>query len=258
MKNIFDEINSRIPKAPQPVVPPPDQPKDSIETVIRRWQAGENKDDAAKILKYLSPTINSAMNSYAAGDNGKLRVKAAALALDAMRTFDPARGVSPQTFAFHNLKRLSRISSDRASVIRIPEEQRMQYNQLTEAAARFEDDHGREPSTAELADLTGLTEKRIDTIMNNNAVFSESATINPETGDSGFGVRGMSDMDYLSYVYAGASPVDQKIIEWSSGMHGKPILGTGDIAKKLNITPAAVSQRKNKLFAQLSEMRTLI
>ena len=134
----------------------------------------------------------------------------------------------------------------------------MQYNQLTEAAARFEDDHGREPSTAELADLTGLTEKRIDTIMNNNAVFSESATINPETGDSGFGVRGMSDMDYLSYVYAGASPVDQKIIEWSSGMHGKPILGTGDIAKKLNITPAAVSQRKNKLFAQLSEMRTLL
>jgi len=123
---------------------------------------------------------------------------------------------------------------------------------------RFEDDHGREPSTAELADLTGLTEKRIDTIMNNNAVFSESATVNPETGDSSFGVKGMTDMDYLSYVYAGSSPIDQKIIEWSSGMHGKPILGTGDIAKKLNITPAAVSQRKNKLYAMLSEMRTLL
>ena len=256
MRNIFESINAKIPA--QTVTQPVTSYKEDIGAVIKRWKTDGNQADASKILKYLNPTIHSAMNTYAAGAEGKLKIRAASLALDAIRDYDPARGVSPQTFVFHNLKRLSRINADRVNIVRIPEEQRLQYKLLVDAEARFEDDHGREPSTAELADITGLTEKRIDTIKSNNAVINESAALNQETGDSTFGVSGMSDMDYLSYVYAGSGPTDQKIIEWTSGLHGKPVLSTNDIASKLNISPAAVSQRRAKLLNRLSDMRTLI
>lgn len=256
MQNIFETINAKIPKITPVQADTAD--KETIDVIIDRWKANGNRADASKILKFLNPTIHSAINTYAAGSEDKVKIRAASLALDAIRNYDPARGVSPQTFVFHNLKRLSRVSADRANIVKIPEEQRLQYRMLVDAEARFEDDHGREPSTAELADLTGLTEKRIDTIKSNNAVINESTTLNPETGDTTFGVSGMSDMDYLSYVYAGSGPTDQKIIEWTSGLHGKPLLGTNEIASKLNISPAAVSQRKAKLLNQLSEMRSLL
>ena len=68
----------------------------------------------------------------------------------------------------------------------------------------------------------------------------------------------VTERDFFEYVYRSGGPLDQKFMEWSSGMHGKPALSNQEIAKRLHITPAAISQRKAKIAEKLSEVRGLL
>ena len=52
--------------------------------------------------------------------------------------------------------------------------------------------------------------------------------------------------------------IEQKIIEWSSGLHGKQRLSNNEIARRLGISPAAVSQRRNKIDRLMSEVREVL
>ena len=115
-----------------------------------------------------------------------------------------------------------------------------------------------EPSEMELADETGFSLKKIRQILNGNKVVSDTATINPESHNSTFFESDITDDDYYDYVYRSVGPIDQKIMEWSSGHGGKPVLSTKEIAAKLKITPAAISQRRGKILDMMSEVRGLI
>jgi predicted transcriptional regulator len=44
-------------------------------------------------------------------------------------------------------------------------------------------------------------------------------------------------------------------MEWKTGIYGKQILSTNDIAKKLGLTPGAVSQRASRILAKVNEGR---
>jgi hypothetical protein len=57
----------------------------------------------------------------------------------------------------------------------------------------------------------------------------------------------------IEFMYHDFGPVDQLILEYTKGMHGKPILSNQDLAKRLKISPGAVSQRKAKIQQQIDE-----
>jgi DNA-directed RNA polymerase specialized sigma subunit len=47
---------------------------------------------------------------------------------------------------------------------------------------------------------------------------------------------------------------DQKILEWSLGLHGSNPISNLEISSRLGVTPGAVSQRKAILQRRLEEM----
>ena len=134
----------------------------------------------------------------------------------------------------------------------------MELQRLMDISNRFEDDHGREPSVGELADMTGLNTRRIEKLLNGNTVINDTSSLSEESQESTFTQKDVTDEDYFEYVYSSVGPIDQKIMEWTSGMHGKPQLSNGMIASKLGISAAAVSQRKNKLLQMLSDVRSVL
>ena len=75
----------------------------------------------------------------------------------------------------------------------------------------------------------------------------EGARITPGT------VRPDTEQLWIDLTYAQQSPVDKKIMEWSLGLHGQEKLSKSMIAKKLNISVAAVTQRATKIAKQLEE-----
>ena len=273
MNNIFDKIVGSIPKpkpedvarlkeldaqsAKEKTVTVDDYASMPVDKLIQTWKQKANPELTSEVLKKLRPAIDSALHSYAPGMETELRIPAAKLTLEALKSYDPSYNTAPSTHVFTALKRLNRISSTRSSIIKYPEQMIMDKMKISKARETFEDEKGREPSFAELADLTGISSKRIQKIDSMNQTVSASATINPETQGDTVGTSAVTDDDYYEYVYSSVSPVDQKIMEWTSGKGGK-VLSNMEIARRLRITPAAVSQRKNKIQQQLSTVRSLL
>lgn len=272
MDNIFDVIRSTTPKArksdadslakleAQPMKPGevPDIAKMPVKDLVALWKTDEKPEYTSEVLRRMQPTITAAINSYAPGSGDRWAVKSAKLTLDALRTYDPTYGTEPSTYVFNNLKRLNRLAGQSSNIVNQSESRALERKLLQEAAARFEDDKGREPSIAELADITGLSTKKIDMLLDDNmTVVPESATLTDTMHDT-VTSHDVDDNDCFEYVYASVGPIDQKIMEWTSGKHGKPALSNNEIAARLRISPAAVSQRRNKILQLMSDVRGLI
>lgn len=269
MPTIFDTITQNLPKPSeeqqkqlqaleQPATQQVPAKEMSVKDVVLRWQKNPTPEDTAFLLQKMKPTINSAMTSYAPGRQKDLAVKAANLTLAALRAYDPDKGTDPSTYVFHGLKRLNRYANRRQNIIPISEQASTEYRYLQQVRQEFIDTFDREPSDLELADRTGYSLKKVNKILDGNKVTSETSTINPETNNSTFFKSDLTEQDFFEYVYRSVGPIDQKIMEWSTGAHGMPELSNQDIAKKLHITPAAVSQRRAKILEKLSEVRSLV
>ena len=229
---------------------------DDISVVLDRYRKYKTPKDASALYKYLGPTINSAISSYAGG-NKEFRVPAYRLAFDAINTFDPSRGVDVKTHVFNNLKRLNRIYADRSNIVHIPEGVAKDYSVVSKAIYDFQDEHGREPNDDELSDITKLSKKRISKILSRGSTISGSESVTEEGGDR-VSSRGISDDTYIDYLYTSCDPIDKKIIELTSGRRGSKIYSNLDVARRLNITPAAVSMRMNNLRNKMTELRGML
>lgn len=269
MESLFDTITKNLPKATdeqiqqlkdlEPVaVPNVTYDKMSLKELVAAWNKDPNEETTSAVLQKLKPTISSAMNSYAPGHAKDLAVKAATLTLQALKSYDPSRGTDPSTHVFNNLKRLNRYASRRQNIIPVSERASMESRMVQQARAEFMDTYDREPSDMELADETGFSVKKIQKILTGARVVSDTSTLNPENQASTIYAPDTTEDDYYDYVYRSVGPIDQKIMEWSSGHGGRKPLKIADIAAKLHITPAAVSQRRTKILNMMSEVRGLV
>ena len=267
MDNIFTTLTGQLPSASEeqraaaakPAAPDPAAwQKWDTKTLVKEWQTEQKPEYTSELLKRMQPTINSAMTSYAPGMDRQLAVKAARLTLDALRTYKPDFNTEPSTHVFHTLKRLSRYGTRSGNIMPLPEGFVHEQKLLKAVMDKFEDEHNREPSMSELADLTGLSRRKLDKLLERNMVINESATLTDDSGKDTFSQSGLNDDDYFEYVYASVGPIDQKIMEWSSGLHGAKELSNNEIASKLHISAAAVSQRRNKIQKLLSDVRGLV
>jgi hypothetical protein len=60
---------------------------------------------------------------------------------------------------------------------------------------------------------------------------------------------------WMEYVHHDANPIDQKILEWKTGYNGKEIVATQEIARRLRISPSAVSQRAARMAKRMNELQ---
>jgi len=268
MDNIFNILSNKLPKptAEQlqqlsgegPATKPQDLNSMDNKSLVKYWQKHQDNDVTTLVLKRMQPTIRSAITSYAPGMDKQLSVQAAKLTLEALKAYDPDKGAEPGTFVFHNLKRLNRIGAQRSNIIPQSEARTLEQKSLRAVIDNFRDIYDRDPSDAELADRTGFSIKKINKLLDDTVVVSESSTLSEDSQRSTFTTGGGDDDDYFEYVYTSVGPIDQKIMEWTSGKHGKPMLSNNEIASKLKLSAAAISQRKQKLQKMLSDMRSLL
>ena len=229
---------------------------DSMNDVISRWIKYKMPKDASWLYNELSGTVNSAITSYGNG-NQSLRVPAYKIVFDAMHTFDPDKGVDFKTHAYNNLKRLNRIQAKRTNIVSVPETVANDTRTITKAIASFYDEYGRDPNDDELSDITKLSKKRIDKILNGRHIISGSESVTEEGADR-VHKSGISSDTLIDYLYSSSDNIDKKIIEMSAGRNGSKIYSNSQIASRLNITPAAVSQRMSKLRDKMTELRGLV
>lgn len=216
------------------------------------WKAEPTDDNYNVLMKSLKPTISSALTSYAHGDPN-LTIRAQILAAQAINTYDPKRGANLKTHVYNTLKRLQRFAAQRREVVHLPENVRLDAYAVRRFNDTFREDNDRDANFDEVADGTGLSLRRIRKANRLGSEMSENKRTS-ETGDSLTTQKVSAHDVWQDYVYHDLDNINKKIFEWTTGYLDSPVLPKKEIARRLHITPAAVSGRINTISGRLTEV----
>lgn len=223
----------------------------------RAYARSPTPENADALLSAVRPVLSEAVRSYAGGEAGSptTTARAKSLALEAFSRYDPDRA-KLRTHLLSHLRGLRRQTARSASPVYVPEGWRANAVRMSAALPDLEDRLGREPSDAELADHMGIGLDQVRRARSVPGVLASGQMADAQP--SGPVVDPEAWKTWTEAVYLDSTPVDQVILDHGFGLHGKPVLTGGQIAKKLNISPGAVSQRKAKLQQQLNEYHTFL
>lgn len=244
-----------------PNIQPPK--RETADDVYMTWKKDPSKANMDKLVKKLEPTIDSGMMTYTGTSNPLTRSQAKRMTIGAIKSYSPEKESSLPSWVILNLQGLKR-STTKASPINVPERVRLDLNYINSHTEEFIDENGREPSDEELADLTGLSIKRINYVrrINRSTItegqVSEATSYDSGSEDSNFDLSAtFTDVDkiWLDYVYTDLDPINKQIFDMRLGRgkyQNKP-MSVGEIAKTLKISPSAVSQRTNKIADEIAK-----
>lgn len=225
-------------------------------TPFNAWKAAPNMATTGSLLKAVQGDIDKGMFAHVGGKTDPiLYSRAKKMALQAIKSYDPTKA-RLGTHIVNQLQGLKRVQRQQNQIIHIPERVAMDQGYIERAKAELADELGREPSMAEISDHTGISPKRINYVHKFRYPMAESTFSGmSEDENESFSpaVQQQQTNSWHEFVYSDLDPTNQKIMEWTLGLHGSKPLSNQDIARKLRMTPGAVSQRKAKIQSILSQ-----
>lgn len=258
MPSILGDVAPPFSQTPAPKGVSPE-----FDTLYPQWQRQQSPALNTQLLSTVQPIIDTAVNSYAGGNQGPtIKARAKLMALQALGSYDPKRG-NVRTHLLSQLQSLRRLSAQEQNIISIPEQVGLDFQHLSESENELRDRLSRDPSDDELADHTGLSVRRIRKIRNFHQPIPESATMQEVDGDTASGdvastlpgARKAYDA-WADFVYGDLSHTDKLIMDMTLGRNGRRKTPTQEIARRLNISPGAVSQRAAKIQSMLDKQYT--
>lgn len=225
------------------------------------WKATPSPSTSSALLSAVKPVIDSAITSYGGGSIGSpvLRSRARLSALNAFNSYNPERGTL-RTHLLSQMQGLRRHAAQDQNIISIPEAVALNHKHLMETHANLADELGREPSDAELADRAGLSLGRITQLRKFNMPVAEGTTqVEDGEGDiydppSLTLGTDPSTRAWENFVYADLGNTDRLIMDSLLGRNGRRRASLSAVARRLGVTPGAVSQRTKKI-QELLDMR---
>lgn len=238
------------------------QIEEEYATHYFQWKNTQKKEHLDSLLKAVEPEIHNGIRYHLgnqAQTNPTIQAQAKAITVRAIETYNPEEG-KLKTHIINNLQGLKRQQRETYQVLRIPEKAAQEYTIINQKQIELREKLGREPSTAELADATGISTKRIEYLNKFHSGIATSQTemiLDEESGPTPPAVHTTHDQEIIEMIYYDYEddPISQKIMEWSFGLFNNPVLSNQEIAKRLNITPSAVTQRKKKIQERIDQAR---
>ncbi len=221
-----------------------------------KWVRSRSGADLDALIHRLDPLIQAEVNRRAGTlSRDLLLVQARKLAIDAVKSFDPNRGVKITTHVVNQLQKLSRVNYTHQNAARIAEHHLLQFHTLRVAREDFAADHGRDPTTEELADQLRWTPSKLGQVQ---AQFQRSELLEHAGGGAGSGAQSFVATEHdpsIGYAYATLSPRQQKIFEYVTGYNGAPKLKNPEIMQKLGITQGVLSYEKTRITDVFKKVR---
>ncbi len=223
-----------------------------MEDAWKDWKASPTPAKMSALLTKADPIINKAVSSYAGG-NAFMRPHARKLAITAFKNYDPTKGTKLSSHIMTQMQPLQRAVREQTQLIKVPERVSIELYHVRQAKQQLQDHLGRAPSDREVADHTGLSHKRLLHLekYGRSDVSESSLTAPSEDGEMETFYPGVNKADpqkvWMEYVHHDLGPVDQQILEWRTGLYGKEQLSNQEIARRLKISPSAVTQRAAKI-----------
>jgi DNA-directed RNA polymerase specialized sigma subunit len=232
------------------------------EPTYTAWKNNPTPQITTDLLNTVQPVIDKALTSYGSRDpSPNLRSQAKQMTLRALETYDPAKA-KLQTHLMNHLKGLHRQAQRERQILSVPEQVALDNQHLFRSEVELRDKLGREPSDQEIADNTGLSLQRLEYIRQSPRMSMSEGTFAAqaeqlESGPMAPAVKQDDPTGWLEFVYNDLNEVDKAIMEYTLGLHGSPRLPTTEIAQRLNVSPAAISQRAQRIQQKLNQREEL-
>jgi DNA-directed RNA polymerase specialized sigma subunit len=229
-----------------------------LRPAYEAWSQKGGPEETAAFLQAIDPILQTALHSYGGEPSPVLKSHAKLIALRAARQYDPKRA-RLRTHLLTHLQSLRRISASLNQPVPVPEKAWLHWDRLQRAEEELRESLGREPSTLELADHSGLSVRRIERlrkIMHPAYLASQVRREDPESGATDPAIASW-ERPWQDFVYHDLSPQDRFIMEASLGLYGRQRLSKQQIAKQLGITVSAVSQRAARIQKLLDQAQEL-
>ena len=242
-------------KTPEPLIDiETDEDKKSMSP-YEVYKTNSTPENLYKVTKSLKPTIDSAVATMGGGGNPQISAKARVIAAKAIQTFDPKMGVSLPTWVSNQLRQLTRDIRKSNSVMSVPEGIMLDAYTIHKKSSEFEEEHDREPTVEELADITHMSIKRITDVRNKMMPVVNESLTESESGDS-LVTNSVDDFtqDAIDYIYADSDTTDKKLLEYTIGYGGNKVLDTKQIMSKLKLTPVQLTRRKTRLSMRIQDI----
>lgn len=227
---------------------------DAYSQAVMEWQKRPTPENSRRLLQLISPVIDQAVYAtVGVGASPLIRSRAKVLALQVLRKYNPRMG-KVNTYLSSQFQTLRRYRRMVVTPFKIPEHRQFDFAAVMDAQEELRSELGREPSVEELSAKTHLPPSRIRaalavpayTSYGSLAVSDDEEELSPEmlAGAPTARQQRLAQRKWLETIYHDlGDPINKKIMEWKYGLFDKPILPGKEIARKLGITPAAVSQR---------------
>ena len=239
---------------------PPDRLEDAYRDPYTTWSRNPSKANTSKLLTSISPDIDKGISAHVGYTTPMLRSRARQIALKAVRSYDPSKA-KLGTHIVNQLQGLRRIARKQTQILPEPERVAIDRTFIEQARNKFLDESGYEPSARELADATGLSQKRIKHVQSFRHAIAESTLsgMNDEGEMASFdpAIERQGSTAWLEFVYDDLDDTNQKIMDWTLGLHGQKELSNRQIAAKLRLSPGAISQRKAYIQSILAQEQEL-
>jgi len=219
------------------------------ETVYAAWKTQQTPQMGSKLLRSLEPAIGDAVQRWTGSRDAVAMSKARSLVIDSLPRYNPDKS-KMSTFVNAQLQPLQRWRARKNIGIKVPTADVQQMSWVQKTRDSFEDEYGRSPSSQELADRSGIPISKLNRLQQHKYPVIAERAIPNEDGEDLFmedaGVSNSQDL-WSKTIYHSLNPVDQFIFEHSMGLYGAAVLSNTEIARRLKLTPGAISQRKSKL-----------
>lgn len=242
-----------------PKLPKIGQLEDSYTEPYQAWRNRPDPQTAGALLKAVTPDIDRGIVAHVGQDNPLLRSRARQLTLKAFQTYDPGKA-RLGTHIVNQLQGLKRISRQQSQVLSVPERIYLDQTHLHRQETELTDRLGREPTTQELADYSGISSRRIAKVRAYKQPLAEGSLmpLHPEEDVADYLPAIRSDnQSIMEIVYGDLDPINQTILEHSLGLHGRRVLSNKELAAQLRMTPGAVTQRKANIQRMLNQVSDL-
>ena len=206
------------------------------------------------LLKRFDGLIQSQVNKWAGPvARDVLLNEAKLLAVKAFDNYNPIGGAALATHVANQLLPLSRIVYTYQNAARMPENITQKINTFQNANNTLTITLGREPTTDELHSELGWTAPEIARIRDYNR--RDLVESGPKVSGDFFGKNSNDEDDMLlGAIYFELSPDEKRLFEATTGYNGARIMRNPELVKKLGITQAQLSYRKEQLRKRIMKL----
>jgi DNA-directed RNA polymerase specialized sigma subunit len=225
------------------------------------WVAGGKRPgDLRPLLNSLQPLIQKTVNTYQKADVSEpaLRAQSENQLIQGLHSYSPGKA-SLSTHLGWQMRGVGRFVEKHQNVARIPGSRIRFVGRFQNAKSELGDELDREPTLTEVAKRSKLTvgqagklQKEIRTVRLTGMMTDETgAPIGGETGDHTVN----ADRERLELIYYDLSTPEKQVVDLILGRGvPHPIISTNELAKKLGVSAARVSNIRASVVAKMKTL----